>query len=212
MKIVLYGASGMIGSRILAEALSRGHTVVGVVRTPESVPASPYVTAVKGDATDAASIAATAAGADLAISAYSPGTGPQDDLSKNAHALLDGLATAGVPRVIVVGGAGSLEVAPGMLLAETPQFPEAVKPRANAQKAQLDIFRASTNPAVTWTFVCPAAMIAPGERTGTFRVGGDAFMTDADGKSKISAEDYAIAILDEAETAAHPNQRISVAY
>jgi putative NADH-flavin reductase len=212
MKITLYGASGMIGSRILDEALRRGHTVIAVVRDPAKIAARPEVTIVAGDATDAASVAATAAGSDIAISAYSPGVGDQDDLSQNARALLDGLARARVGRVIVVGGAGSLEVAPGIKLVDTPGFPEMYKARAIAQGKALEVFRASAGTPVAWTFVSPAATIAPGERTGTFRVGGDAFMTDADGASKISAEDYAIAILDEAESAAALNKRISVAY
>lgn len=211
MKIVIYGASGTIGSRILDEALRRGHTVTAVGRRPEAIAPRAAVTARAGDATDPASIAATAAGAGLAISSYSPQKGPQGDLSKNAHALLDGLARAGVPRVIVVGGAGSLEVAPGRLWMDDPAFTEAAKPRAQAQKAALDVFRAAVSP-VTWTFVSPAASIKPGERTGTFRIGGDRLLFDANGKSAISVEDYAIAILDEAEHPRHPNQRITVAY
>lgn len=115
MKIVLYGASGKIGSRILAEAVRRGHVVTAVARRPENVAPGPGVTALAGDVTDASSIAATARGADVAISAYSPGTAPHEELSTNARALLEGLARAGVARVIVVGGAGSLEVAPGRL-------------------------------------------------------------------------------------------------
>ena len=212
MKLVIYGASGKIGSAILAEALRRGHTATAVGRHPENIATPAGVTAVGGDARDAASIAATAAGADQAISAYSPQTGPQDDLTKNAHALLAGLERAGVGRVIVVGGAGSLEVAPGRLWVDDPAFTEAAKPRARAQKAALDVFRASPGAPVVWTFVSPAASIKPGARTGVFRVGGDRLLVDAEGKSAISIEDYAIAILDEAERPAHPNRRITVAY
>jgi putative NADH-flavin reductase len=212
MKLVIYGASGKIGAEILAEAIRRGHTATAVGRRPENIAALAGVTAVAGDATDAASIAATAAGADVAISAYSPQAGPQDDLTKNAHALLAGLARAGVGRVIVVGGAGSLEVAPGRLWVDDPAFTEAAKPRARAQKAALDVFRAAAGAPVVWTFVSPAASIKPGARTGTFRVGGDRLLVDADGKSAISIADYAIAILDEAERPAHPNRRITVAY
>jgi putative NADH-flavin reductase len=212
MNIVVYGAGGKIGSRIVDEALRRGHAVTGVGPRPEKIAPRPHVTAVAGDATDASSIAATAAGAHLAISAYSPGSGPQDDLSKNAAALLEGLASAGVPRVIVVGGAGSLEVEPGRLWVDDPAFTEAAKPRARAQKGQLDVFRASAGSPVTWTFVSPSASIKPGERTGRFRLGGDRLLRDAAGVSAISMEDYAIAILDEAENAAHPNQRITVGY
>ena len=167
MKITLYGASGMIGSRILDEALRRGHTVTAVVRDTTKLAPRPNVTVVAGDATDAASIAETAAGSDIAISAYSPGSGDQDDLSKNAHALLEGLAQANVGRVISIGGAGSLEVAPGKKLVDVPEFPEVYKARATAQGRALDVFRASAGTPVAWTFVSPAAYIEPGERTGT---------------------------------------------
>jgi putative NADH-flavin reductase len=212
MQIVVYAAAGKIGSRIVEEALRRGHRVIGVGPHPEKIAPRPGLTVVGGDATDPASIAATAAGADVAVSAYSPGSGPQDDLSVNARALLEGLARAGVPRVIVVGGAGSLEVAPGRLWLDDPAFTEAAKPRARAQQAQLDVFRTAGGTPVAWTFVSPSASIKPGERTGSFRIGGDRLLTGPDGKSAISMEDYAVAILDEAESAAHPNTRITVGY
>ena len=212
MKFTLYGASGMIGSRILTEALRRGHTVTGVVRNPDALAPQPGLTVVTGDVTNPASVAATAAGSDVAISAYSPGSGPQEALSAASHALLDGLATAKVPRVIVVGGAGGLEVAPGKRLMDTPEFPEMYKARAAAQFESIQLLIASPGTPVSWTVVSPAAYIEPGERTGHFRVGGISFMTDANGASRISAEDYAIAIVDEAETGAALNRWISVAY
>ena len=212
MKIALVGATGMIGSRILTEAVRRGHHVIAIVRKPEALAAHPQVTALKGDATDADSIATTSAGVDVLVSAYGPQTGPPDDLSKNAHALIDGLTRAGVARAIVVGGAGSLEVAPGVLLIDSPNFPPHFKVRAQAQKLQLDVFRALTDSPLTWTYVSPSIMIAPGERTGVFRVGGDTVLFDDQHESKISAEDYAVAIVDEAETPAHPNERITIGY
>jgi uncharacterized protein len=212
MNIALIGASGMIGSRILDEALRRNHTVTAIVRKPEQIAPRPGVLALAGDATDAASIAATAAGADILISAYSPGSGPQDDLSKNARAILAGLASAEVGRAIIVGGAGSLEVSPGVRLVDSLGFPAAYKARALAQGAAFDVLRASAGSPVSWTFVSPAASIMPGERTGHFRVGGDQFMVDANGESTISAEDFAVAILDEAEKPTAANRRISVAY
>jgi putative NADH-flavin reductase len=212
MKIALFGATGMIGSRILQEALRRGHEILAIVRHPEAVTAAPGVRSIHGDATDAASVAATAAGADVAVNAYSPQSGPQDDLSRNAHALIEGLPQAGVPRVIIVGGAGSLEVAAGTLLEDAPDFPPAYAPRARAQKAQLDVFRSLGKPPLVWTFVSPPPTIAPGERTGKYRLGGDQLLVDDAGESKISAEDYAVAILDEIEKPAHPNTRITVGY
>lgn len=212
MNISLFGASGMIGSRVLDEALRRGHTVTAIVRDPGKIGPRPGVTVIAGDATDAASVANTAAGTDVTISAYSPQSGPQDDLSKNSRALLEGLALARVDRVIVVGGAGSLEVAPGKLLVNEPTFPTMYKARSVAQLAALDVFRESSGTPVTWTVISPAALIEPGERTGVFRVDGDRLQFDANGVSKISAEDFAIAILDEAENPRARNRRISVAY
>jgi putative NADH-flavin reductase len=211
MNIALFGATGMVGSAILAEALARGHQVTAIVRRPERIAPNPAVRALAGDATDAASVAATVAGADVVVSAYSPGSGNQDELSANAAALLAGLAQAEVRRLIVVGGAGSLETNGGLLV-DQPGFPEMYRDRANAQKRQLDLLRGAVHTPVRWTFVSPAAMIAPGERTGVFRVGGDQLMVDATGASRISAEDFAIAILDEVERPGAPNRRISVAY
>ena len=201
----------MIGSRILAEAVARHHEVVAVVRNPGKLAPQQRVTAMRGDATDAGSVAATAVGADVAISAYSPGS-ENDLLTKNAYALLDGLAQAGVPRVIVVGGAASLEVAPGKRLIDAPGFPDMYRARATEQAKALDILCASQGAKVTWTFLSPPAEIAPGTRTGTFRVGKDQLLVAADGKSHISAEDYAIALVDEAESPRHPDQRFTVGY
>jgi putative NADH-flavin reductase len=133
-------------------------------------------------------------------------------LSLNAHALIDGLPQAGVPRVIVVGGAGSLEVAPGKLLEDAPDFPPVYKARAQAQTAQLNVFRSLTEPPVVWTLVSPSLMIAPGERTGRYRLGADQLLVDSAGESKISAEDFAIAIVDEVEKPTHPNARFTVGY
>jgi uncharacterized protein len=212
MKIALFGASGMIGSRILSEALRRGHEIVAIARHPEAVPPARGVSRVAGDATDAASVAATAIGTDVAVSAYGPQSGPQDGLSRNARALIEGLPRANVPRVIVVGGAGSLEVAPGKRLMDAADFPPAFRARAQAQSAQLDIFRSLANAMLVWTFVSPSAMIGPGERTGVYRLGTDSLLLDSSGESKISAEDFAIAILDEVERAAHPNARITAGY
>jgi uncharacterized protein len=208
MNVVLYGASGMIGSRILKELLHRGHTVTAVVRNPEKVTAvGAYV--VIGDATDPASVAATAKGADAAISAYSP---PQDEVGKLTDAirsLLAGLESAGVRRLIVVGGAGSLEVAPGLQLVDAPNFPENYKAIALAHRDILPILKASN---LDWSNLSPAAFIQPGERTGKFRLGGTQLVTDAKGESRISAEDYAIALVDELEKPQHLRQQFTVAY
>ncbi len=208
MKVVLYGASGMIGSRILQELVNRGHQVTAVVRNPEKVTIK-GVTVVKGDVTDAASVAAAAQGAGAAISAYAPPQTEVEMLKAATRSLLAGLEKAGVRRLIVVGGAGSLEVAPGVQLVDTPQFPEAWKGIALAHRDVLPLFKASS---LDWSYQSPAAFIQPGERTGKFRLGGTQLVTDAKGESRISAEDFAVALVDELESPQHVRQQFTAAY
>lgn len=208
MKIVLFGASGMIGSRLLAEALRRGHSVTAVTRDPKKITApSGTVSAVAGDATDANSVAALVKGHEIVISAIN---GTPDGVKQAAQSLIDGVAKAGVKRLLVVGGAGSLEVAPGVSLVSVPQFPAEWKAIALAHADVLQIFR--KNKTLDWTYVSPAAYISPGERTGKFRLGGDQLVTDAKGESRISAEDYAVALLDEVEQPKHIQRRFTAAY
>ena len=208
MNVVLFGASGMIGSRVLQELLRRGHQVTAVARNPEKIAGS-GAKAVKGDVTDEASVAAIAKGADAVISAYAP---PQDDpqsVVAATRALLAGLDEAGVKRVIVVGGAGSLEVAPGVQLVDAPNFPEQWKGIALAHRDALQVLKKSN---VDWSYMSPAAFIQPGERTGKFRLGGTELVTDDKGESRISAEDFAVALVDELEFPAHLRQQFTVAY
>jgi hypothetical protein len=208
MRVVLFGASGMIGSRILEELLSRGHQVTAVVRNPEKVTAK-GVTVVKGDVTDAISVAAAARGAEAAISAYAP---PQDQPETQLAAtrsLVAGLKAAGVGRLIAVSGAGSLEVAPGVQLVDTPNFPAAWKPIALAHREALPILKGSS---LEWSALSPAALIEPGKRTGKFRLGGTALVVDEKGESRISAEDYAVALVDELEKPKHVRQQFTAAY
>ena len=216
MKIVLFGATGNIGQRIVAEALRRGHEVTGVVRDPEQVSSpDPRVTLVQGDATNADSVARVARGADAIVSAISPRPNPRGraapSLSAAAHALLAGARKANVRRVIVVGGAGSLEVAPGKRLMDAPDFPEAYKAEAREGADSLAVYRAE-GAGLDWTFLSPAAEIGPGERTGRYRSTADQFLTDTRGHSRISYEDYAVALLDELETPKHRGARFGVAY
>jgi uncharacterized protein len=208
MKVVLYGASGMIGSRILAELVSREHQVTAVVRNPGKVTA-PGVTVVKGDVTDAASVAATAKGAEVAISAYAPPPTEVAALLPAVRSLLAGLETAGVKRLLVVGGAGSLEVAPGVQLVDAPNFPDEWKGIALAHRDLLPVLQASN---LDWSCLSPAALIQPGIRTGKFRLGGKQLLTDAKGESRISAEDYAVALVDELEKPMHVRQQFTLAY
>jgi len=216
MKIVLFGATGNIGQRIAAEALRRGHTVIGVVRDPDKMqPADSRIKLVKGDATDPKSVAAVARGADAIVSAISPrpnarGLGAPS-LSKAAKALIEGAREAGVKRLIIVGGAGSLEVAPGKRLMDSPGFPDAYKAEATEGADSLDVYRRD-GAGLDWTFLSPAAEIGPGTRTGKYRTTGDEFLTDATGRSNISYEDYAVALLDELENGRHKGKRFGVAY
>lgn len=215
MNIVLFGATGQVGQRIAAEALRRGHRVVGVVRDPSRAqPPHPHVPLVQGDATDPASVARVARGADAVISAVSPRpgtTGQAPRLADAARALIAGVRQAGVRRLIVVGGAGSLEVAPGVALLDTPGFPEAYKPEAEEGRESLAVYRAQAE-GLDWTFVSPAVVIQPGERTGRYRTTVDALLADEQGNSVISYEDYAVALLDELENPRHAGRRFGVAY
>jgi putative NADH-flavin reductase len=216
MKVVLYGATGTIGTRILKELLSRGHAVTAVARDPSKLAAQNNLTIEKGDMLDADSIAKIAKGADVVISSYGPPSGPQGpdpakagQLSEATRALIAGVKRAGAPRIIMVGGAGSLEVSPGLQIVDSPTFPDAYKPVALAHRDAFHILRASD---LNWTYFSPAMMIQPGERTGKFRLGKDALVSDDKGNSAISAEDYAIALVDEVEQGRHTRQRFTIGY
>jgi uncharacterized protein len=216
MRIVVFGATGNIGRRIVLEALGRGHEVVGVVRDPAAVEApDPRVRLVKADATSDEEVARVVSGADAVVSAISPRPNarglPAPSLQANARALIAGLRRAGVTRVLYVGGASSLEVAPGQALADQPDFPEAYKAEAREGREALAVWRSEAN-GLDWTYLSPAVEIGPGRRTGTYRTTGDQVLADATGKSFISFEDYAVAVLDELERPRHVGRRFGVAY
>jgi prolipoprotein diacylglyceryl transferase len=212
MRIVVFGAGGRVGTRTVAEALARGHDVTAVVRDPAAHDLDrDGLSVVAGDATDPSSVAEVAAGHDLAISTVGTGFGKTPEtLPAAARGLLEGLSRAGVARLIVLGGAGSLEVAPGVRVLDTEGFREEWKPDALAQAESLDIYRSATTD-VDWTYVSPAALLEPGERTGEYRTGDDRLLVDDEGKSAISMEDFAVALLDEAESADHVRRRFTVA-
>ncbi|CAM5684854.1 hypothetical protein SAVIM338S_07449 [Streptomyces avidinii] len=215
MKILLFGASGHIGSAIAGELLSRGHSVTGVTRTGDIAGnGHEGLTVVAGDATSADTVAELSAqGYDAVASAVGPKLGVDDDhkiIVGAANALIEGLTRSGVRRVVVLGGAGSLEVAPGVKVIDNPNFPAIWKQNALAQSEALGLYRQAD--ALDWTFISPAAQIEPGERTGTYRVGGEQLLVDAEGKSRISIEDYAVAFVDVLERAEAVKSRITVAY
>lgn len=216
MRIVIFGVTGNIGRRVAAEALRRGDQVTGVVRDPQAVQApDARVQLMQGDATESASVARVVKGADAVVSAISPRPNsrglPQPRLADNSRALIAGLREAGIKRVLFVGGAGSLEVAPGQALMDQPGFPEPYKPEAVEGRDALKIWRSEAN-GLDWTYLSPAAEIGPGERTGKYRTTGDAFLADSSGKSFITFEDYAVAVLDELEHPRHVGKRFGVAY
>ncbi len=201
MKIAIVGGTGNIGTRLTKEALSRGHSVTAISRHPEKAHNDAKVTAKKGDVTDPKALAPLLSGHDVVISAVRFSESP-------AVNIIDATKTASVPRLLVVGGAASLRGADGKLVFET--LPEAWRGEAGAGVAFLDKLKSET--ALDWSFLSPSALIGPGERTGNFRLGLDQLLTDADGKSHISYEDYAIAMIDEVEKPKHARKRFTVGY
>jgi putative NADH-flavin reductase len=212
MKIAIFGAGGRIGSRIINEALNRGHNVTAIVRHPENYTGiKPHLNVAKGDIFNSQDVESGVFDNDVVVSAYSNTKGaPPATIAEVAVPLINGLKQAHVKRLIIVGGAGSLEIAPGVQLVDTPDFPEIYKATALAHREALKIYQKEKE--LDWTYVSPAAEIAPGERTGKYRSGTNQLITDAQGKSFISMEDFAVAILDEIENPIHMRQRFTVAY
>jgi uncharacterized protein len=203
MKIAVVGASGNAGSRITKELARRGHAVTAIARKPEKIAALQNVTAKAGDVMDQASLARLLAGHDVAISAV-------HFLDSDPNKLIAAAKDSKVGRYLVVGGAGSLEVAPGVRLVTTPGFPAQYKAEAEKGAAFLDLLRQQRE--LNWTFLSPSALFTAGERTGKFRLGTDQLLTAADGKSWISFEDFAVALADEIERPAHVRSRFTVGY
>jgi putative NADH-flavin reductase len=203
MKVALIGASGNAGSRILTELLNRGHQVTGIVRNPEKLQPAHGLTAKSGDVNEATGLIQLLSGHDAVISS----TRFQNMAPK---ILMAAVKKAGVPRLLVVGGAGSLQVAGGTQLIDTPAFPAAYKPEASAGRDCLNLLRGDQE--LDWTFISPSALFAPGDRTGKFRLGTDQLLANAAGESRISMEDYAIAMVDELEKPRHSRRRFTVGY
>lgn len=213
MKIALIGATGTIGQRILEEALTRGHQVTAVVRDPSRLTKqNENLKVVIGDLLSEESVVNAVAGHDVVVSAFGPkfGAGEEHTLIEATRFLINGVKRADVPRLIAIGGAGSLEVAPGVQVIETPEFPDFLKPLASAHRDALEVYRQEKE--LNWTNFSPAGLIEPGERTGTYRLGTEQLIIDADGKSFISAEDYAVALLDEVGNPQFSRQRFTVGY
>ena len=212
MKIALIGATGFVGSAVLEELLRRQHKVTALARNPGKLAARDGLTVVQADAQDSAQVAKAVAGHDAVVNAYNPGwTVPDihDQFLVGTRAIYAGVKQAGVKRLLVVGGAGSLFVAPGVQLVDTPNFPAEYKPGALAAREALNLIRSETT--LDWTFLSPPILLAPGERTGQYRLGTDAPLMNGEAPGGISVADLAVALVDELENPRHVQQRFTVA-
>ncbi|WP_030157914.1 NAD(P)-dependent oxidoreductase [Streptomyces sp. NRRL S-244] len=214
-KIALFGATGTIGSRVLREALDRGHQVTAVVRDPARL-ADSGAEVVPGDVLDPHSVAEAAAGRDVVVSAVGPGSEDPGTLVAAAKSLIGGVCTLDPdiprPRVIVVGGAGSLRTPGGPLVWDAAGIPEPIRALMHAHGEALDFLRTVPVEEVRWSCLSPAAQIEPGTRTGTYRLALDDLVVDEDGGSHVSVEDYAVALVDEIERDAHAGKRFTIGY
>ena len=213
MKIALIGATGFVGSAILKEAVDRGHEVAAIVRNPDKLTPRAKVHPKKGDVYNEDEVVRLVTGHDAVISAFNPGWSNPDIYNqqvKGARSIINGVKKAGVKRLLFVGGAGSLEVKPGIQSVDLPEFPTEYKQGALATREALNMLRKEVS--LEWSFLSPSADLSPGKRTGKFRLGTDQLLTSAQGESRISVEDYAMAMIDEAEMPKHIRRRFTVGY
>ncbi len=213
MKIALIGATGYVGAALLEEALNRGHQVTALVRNPQKLPQHERLSAVASDINDVTALTAQLRGHDAVLSAYNPGWDQADIRTQfiaGSKAIVAATKAAGVQRLLVVGGAGSLYVAPGLQLIDTPTFPTEYKEGAEGARQALNQLREDSS--LQWTFLSPAALLQPGPRTGQFRIGGEQLLMNGEQPANISVADLAVALLDETEQPQHIRQRFTVAY
>ncbi len=213
MKIVLLGATGFVGSALLKEALDRGHVVTAIARHPETLALRERLTVKAGDVFDSSALATLLTGHEAVISAFNPGwRNPNlyDDQRRGTSAIIAAVKQAGIRRVLWVGGAGGLEVKPGVRVVDDPNLPDWIRPGSLATIDALEQLR--KEPELEWSFLAPSAEMKPGSRTGKYRLGGDDLLVDANGKSHISVEDFAAAMIDELEHPAHVRHRFTVGY
>lgn len=203
MKIAVIGASGSVGTRIVSEALARGHQVTGIARHTDKIAPRDNLRVAAADIAQPRVLAELLTGHDVVVSSVR-------FLGFDIASLLEALSLARTPRLVMVGGAGSLKTASGGLLVDAPYFPKVVEGEARAGAEKLKALREQRD--IEWTFLSPSAFFEPGERTGRYRVGSEDLLTDADGTSRISQEDYAIALLDEVESPRHRRARFTVGY
>lgn len=213
MKVALLGATGFVGSALLKELLRRGHSVTAIVRDPAKLVPAEHLTAKAGDIYDSTALAILIAGHDALISAFNPGwKDPHlyDDQVRGTTCIIAAIKKAGLKRVLWVGGAGGQEVRPGVRVVDSPDLPPAIKPGSLATLNALT--QLSAEPSLDWSYLAPSASMKSGERTGKFRLGGSELLTDANGKSWISVQDYAAAMIDELERPTHIRERFTVGY
>jgi putative NADH-flavin reductase len=209
MNVVVYGATGNSGKEIVKELLSRGHSVIGVARNVSSIKAEHGLTLKTDDLADVDATIGVIKGADVVVSAYAPPPDKTEALIGVTEREIEAVKKAGVGRLLVVGGAGLLEVAPGVTLIKSGHLPAEYLPIATSHEKALEVLKAST---INWTYLSPGAYFVPGERTGKFRLGTKELVTNEKGESKISFPDYAIALVNEIEKPAHERGSFSVGY
>lgn len=213
MKLAIIGATGFVGRVVVDEALARGHEVTAIARSQKDLPDVDRLHIALGDVTNVDWLAQTLKGVDAVISAFNPGwTDPElyANFVKGSDAILAAVEKSGVKRFLGVGGAGSLEVAPGVELIDTPQFPAEIRPGAQGARELRNKLRAGSK--LDWTVLCPAAMLEPGKRTGQFRLGTTSLLMNGDAPANISVQDLAVAILNEIEQPQFIKQQFTAAY
>lgn len=213
--VVLIGASGFVGTAILNELLNRGHKVTAIVRDPAKVTASnPNLKVIQADVTDTDVLIEASKGKDAVISAYNPGwKNPNiyEETLKNYPLIVDSVKKAGVERLLIVGGAGTLFYAPGKMVIDADDVPAKLLPGIKSLgEFYLNTLRKEND--IDWIFLSPAANMTPGERTGKFRIGKDDLVVDVNGDSNISVEDYAVAMVDELEQKKYHKERFTIGY
>lgn len=216
MKIALIGATGFVGTAVLQELIARGHAVTALARNPASLSPRPSLSVQALDVYDVEAVASAVHGHDAIVSAFNPGWSAPDLYAlymKGSAAIVRAAELSFVKRLLIVGGAGSLFVAPGVQLVDTPQFAEHVPanivPGAKAARDVLSALRA--NVTLDWTFLSPAALLAPGERSGRYRLGGEELLMAGDSPAGVSVADLAVSIVDELERPRHVRARFTVA-
>jgi len=218
MKVALIGATGFVGSKVQAEALARGHQVTAIVRKPDALEPNPSLTPIKADIHDVDQLAHLLSGHDAIIDAFNPGRERNDPDIFEQHvaghkAVIAAVKKSGVPRFLAVGGAASLKLPSGEEFLDSDQFPPQFAPNKPAIRGTRALYYLlKEEPDFDWVFVAPSAILEPGARTGSYRTGTDYLLTDEKGESRISLEDYAVAMIDELEQPKHHNQRFTVGY